>query len=47
MSCVVLVPLFDTQKGLLAVFEIPHGFTRSGSRTKATPGESDMKFVCL
>src|SRR2546423_9842870 len=46
MSCVVLVPLLATQKGLLAVIEMPHGLTSSGSRTKASPGESEMKFVC-
>src|SRR3954468_3595318 len=45
MSCVVLVPLLATQKGLLAVIEMPHGLTSSGSRTKASPGESEMKFV--
>src|SRR6185503_2331947 len=30
ISCVVLVPLLATQKGLLAVIEIPHGFTSKG-----------------
>src|SRR3954465_4208644 len=38
MSCVVLVPLLATQKGLLAVIEMPHGFTSSGSSTGARPG---------
>src|SRR6266576_7224335 len=41
----VLVPLLETQKGLDAVFEIPHGLTSSGSRTGATPGESETKLV--
>src|SRR6185369_8217775 len=45
ISWVVLVPLLATQKGLLAVAVMPHGLTSSGSRTKATPGESEMKFV--
>src|SRR5688572_30555343 len=44
-SCVVLVPLLATQKGLEAVFEMPHGLTSSGSRTRATPGESETKLV--
>ena len=44
-SCVVLVPLLEIQNGLDAVFEIPQGFTMSGSRTSATPGESEMKLV--
>src|SRR4051812_41036934 len=46
MSCVVLVPLLATQKGLLAVAVIPQGFTRSGSSTGARPGMSDIRFVC-
>src|SRR4051795_13459913 len=29
MSCVVLVPLLATQKGLLPVIEMPQGLTRS------------------
>src|SRR6185295_19249136 len=45
ISCVVLVPLLETQKGLLAVAVMPHGLTRSGSRTGAKPGISEMKFV--
>src|SRR5688572_11932918 len=45
MSWVVLVPLFATQKGLVAPIEMPHGFTRSGSSTGASPGESESKFV--
>src|SRR5688572_14718540 len=45
INWVVLVPSFATQNGLEAVFEIPHGFTRSGSSTGASPGESDSKFV--
>jgi hypothetical protein len=44
-SCVVLVPLLEIQKGLDAVFEIPHGLTSNGSSTGATPGESEIKFV--
>src|SRR5215210_751593 len=38
MSCDVLVPLLATQKGLLAVIEMPQGLTSSGSRTGARPG---------
>src|SRR5215211_2848948 len=45
MSCVVLVPLLATQKGLLAVREMPHGLTSSGSRTGARPGVSEMSVV--
>src|SRR5215218_11280553 len=45
MSCVVLVPLLATQKGLLAVSEMPHGLTSSGSRTGARPGTSVMRLV--
>ncbi len=44
-NCVVLVPLLEIQKGLDAVFEIPHGLTSSGSSTGATPGESEMRLV--
>src|SRR6185369_17997765 len=46
ISCVVLVPLLATQKGLLAVNVIPQGFTRRGSSTGAKPGTSDRRFVC-
>src|SRR5687768_11200016 len=45
MSCVVLVPLLATQKGLEAVSESPHGLTSSGSRTGARPGTSVMSVV--
>src|SRR5688572_7689860 len=45
MSCVVLVPLLATQKGLVAVSDSPHGLTSRGSRTGATPGESEMRLV--
>src|SRR5215216_6761361 len=45
MSCVVLVPLLATQKGLLPVSEMPHGLTSSGSRTGARPGVSEMRLV--
>src|SRR5215212_8217540 len=45
ISCVVLVPLLATQKGLLAVSEIPHGLTSSGSRTGERPGVSEMRLV--
>src|SRR2546423_13588852 len=45
MSCVVLVPLLATQKGLDAVAVSPHGLTSSGSRTGARPGMSEIKFV--
>src|SRR3954471_10914256 len=44
MSCVVLVPLLATQKGLLAVIEMPHGLTRSGSSTGARPAMSETRF---
>jgi hypothetical protein len=47
MSCDVLVPLLATQNGLLPVNVMPHGLTSSGSCTRATPGESEMRFVCL
>src|SRR5882724_7179237 len=46
MSCVVLVPLLATQKGLLAVIEIPQGLTSSGSSNGERPGMSETKFVC-
>src|SRR3954467_7932083 len=45
MSCVVLVPLLATQKGLLAVNVMPQGLTSSGSRTGARPGMSERRFV--
>src|ERR1043165_7794419 len=45
ISCVVLVALLATQKGLLAVIEMPHGLTRSGSRTGGRPGMSERRFV--
>src|SRR5215212_3241115 len=45
MSCVVLVPLLATQKGLLAVREMPQGLTRSGSSTGARPGMSERSVV--
>ena len=40
---VVLAPLFATQNGLDAVAVMPHGLTRSGSSTGATPGMSESK----
>src|SRR2546423_2045360 len=46
MSCAVLVPLLATQKGLLAVIEMPHGLTMSGSSTGARPAMSEMRLVC-
>src|SRR5581483_9803236 len=46
ISCVVLVPLLATQKGLLAVIEIPHGLTSKGSSNGDIPGISEIKFVC-
>src|SRR6185436_10523070 len=46
MSCVVLVPLLATQKGLLPVSEMPQGLTSSGSSTGARPGTSVMRLVC-
>src|ERR1700754_2453280 len=46
MSCVVLVPLLATQKGLDPVIEMPQGLTRSGSSTGAKPGMSVRRFVC-
>jgi hypothetical protein len=45
MSCVVLVPLLATQKGLVFLKVMPHGLTRSGSRTGAKPGMSEMSCV--
>src|SRR5215210_4735242 len=45
ISCVVLVPLLATQKGLLAVSEIPQGLTSRGSRTGERPGTSDKRLV--
>src|ERR1043165_6619835 len=45
MSCVVLVPLLATQKGLLPVREMPHGLTRSGSSTGAGAGMSARRVV--
>src|ERR1044072_5062360 len=45
MSCVVLVPLLATQKGLLPVREMPRGLTGRGSRTGARPGVSEMSVV--
>src|SRR6185436_1843544 len=45
MSWVVLVPLLATQKGLLPVIEMPQGLTSNGSRTGASPGESESKLV--
>src|SRR5688572_18959556 len=47
INWVVLVPLFATQNGLVAADEIPHGFTRSGSSTGASPAESEIRFVCI
>src|SRR6185295_19844388 len=45
ISCVVLVPLLEIQKGLLAVAVMPHGLTSNGSSTGARPGMSEIKFV--
>src|SRR5215210_6105944 len=45
ISCVVLVPLLATQKGLDAVSEIPQGLTSRGSRTGERPGTSDKRLV--
>src|ERR1041384_1288068 len=45
INCVVLVPLLATQNGLLAVIEMPHGLTSSGSSTGARPATSETKFV--
>ena len=45
MSCDVPVPLLATQKGLLAVIEMPHGLTSSGSWMGAKPGISETRFV--
>src|SRR5207249_912672 len=44
-SCAVLVRLLATQKGLLAVIEMPHGLTSSGSWMGAKPGISETRFV--
>ena len=46
MSCVVLVALLATQKGLAEVAVMPHGLAKNGSRTGAKPGISEIKLVC-
>ena len=46
MSCALPVPLLATQKGLLAVIEMPQGLMSSGSSTGAKPGMSERRFVC-
>src|SRR5689334_4198486 len=35
INCVVLVALLETQKGLVAVIEMPQGLTSNGSKTGA------------
>src|ERR1700749_4572354 len=37
----------DTQNGLVAEKEMPHGFLRLGSVTAARPGTSEMRLVCV
>jgi hypothetical protein len=41
----VLVPWFETQKGLLALKETPHGLTRLKSWIWARPETSETRFV--
>jgi hypothetical protein len=42
----LLVPLLDTQNGLVPLKAIPHGFISVGSWIGANPGMSDIKLVC-
>src|SRR5438445_12946991 len=37
------VPLFETQNGPVGLAELPHGFTRFGSRCAAWAGRSETK----
>ena len=37
---------FETQNGLVAENDMPHGFRRFGSVTGASPGTLDTRFVC-
>src|ERR1700721_174759 len=39
----VLVPWFEVQKGLVAVWDIPQGLTSSGSVMLASPGISETR----
>jgi hypothetical protein len=41
-SVLVDVPLLETHSGVVGPKEMPHGFTRCGSVTGATPGWSEM-----
>src|ERR1051326_8020868 len=41
----VLVPWFDTQKGLVARWETPQGFLREESVSAASPEMSETRFV--
>jgi len=41
----VFVPWFETQKGLVAENDIPHGFRRLGSVTGASPETLETKFA--
>ena len=40
------VPSSDTQNGLVAVNDMPHGFFRFGSVTAASPGISETRLIC-
>src|SRR5262249_42020811 len=39
--------LSETQKGLVGLWVIPHGFTRWGSKFCATPSWSETRFVWM
>ena len=45
-SVEVPVPWFETQNGLAALREMPHGLTSRGSVMEASPGIFDTRFVC-
>src|SRR5215510_16450937 len=46
-SVVRPVPLSETQVGLVALCDMPHGFTRSGSVWSAIPGMSESRLTCV
>ena len=41
----LLDPWFETQNGLVALNDMPHGFLRLGSRFAASPGTSEARLV--
>ena len=43
----VLEPWLETQKGLVALKDTPHGLTRLGSVSWARPGMSETRFVWM